>query len=102
LGWGLVRIIGIEMGPVFCLQRQSCDYRNLLLIQHAHYLPAFRREIGNGDSYLRMQLEESCDCGGIGKERLHLRDALVAAGKAELRFNARPLNGDCGRRACKG
>jgi len=49
-----------------------------------------------------MQLEESCDCGGIGKERLHLRDALVAAGKAELRFNARPLNGDCGRRACKG
>ena len=102
LGGCLGRIIGIEIGPVFRLQRQPCDHRNLLLIEHAHDLRAFRREIGEGDSHLRMQIAESCNRRGIGKERLHLRDALIATGKAELRSNAGPLNGDCGGRACEG
>ncbi len=82
LGWSLGRIIGIEIGPVFCLQRHPCDHRNLLLIEEAHHLRAFRREIGDGDSHLRMQIVERSNHIMIGEQGLHRRNSLVATGKA--------------------
>ena len=92
----LQSVVRIQVNALIGREHDPCDGRDLLLIQQANDLRALRREIGDGNCHLRVQIAKGGNHVGIGEQGLHLRDPLIAACEAELRRDAGPLDANIG------
>jgi hypothetical protein len=92
---GLRRIFCIEVVAFLRRHQDPGDHRNSGPIQPAYELCPFRTEVGNGDPDAGVQVLQVRDDAGVGEQRPHLAQTVIATGKEQPRGHSRPSERGC-------